>query len=88
VSSSEIDYRQAAEQPSPVKLYCMAAMVADEASREGHKGFAHALEAALNTFLASLSREEQGIALRLSYELAMGGADTAPPRLRLVYSRD
>jgi hypothetical protein len=66
----------------------MAAMVADEASREGHKGFASALEAALNGFLASLSREDQGAALRLAYELAKGGPDTSPPRLRLVYSRD
>ncbi len=66
----------------------MAAMVADEASREGHKGFARALEAALNSFLASLSHEDQAAALRLSYELAMGGPDTSPPRLRLVYSRE
>ena len=88
MSSSEIDYRQAAEQPSPVKLYCMAAMVADEASREGHKGFARALEAALNGFLASLSPEEQCTALRLSHELAMGGTDATLPRLRLVHSRD
>ncbi len=88
MSRSTNDYRQTAGSPSPVTLYCMAAMVADEASRDGHKGFARALEAALNNFLASLSIEDQGAALRLSYELAMGGPDMSPPRLRLVYSRD
>lgn len=88
MSSSEQGQWRASEQPGPVNLYCMAAMVADEASREGHKSFARALEAALTGFLSSLSREEQGTALRLSYEIAMGGAGLAPPRLRLVYSRD
>ncbi len=88
MSSSENDHRQAHEQPGPVKLYCMAAMVADEASREGHKGFARALEAALTGFLSSLPREDQGAALRLSYQMAMVSSDMAPPRLRLVYSRD
>lgn len=66
----------------------MAAMVADEASREGHKSFARALEAALSAFLSSLSRDEQCAALRLSYDIAVGGEDLAAPRLRLVYSRD
>lgn len=88
MSSSEQDYWRAPEPAGPVNLYCMAAMVADEASREGHRTFARALEAALSIFLSSMSREEQGAALRLSYEMAMGGEDLTPPRLRLVYSRD
>lgn len=87
MSSSEQGQWQLPDAASPVNLYCMAAMVADEASREGHKTFARALEAALAGFLASLTREEQGTALRLSYAMALGGGDLAPPRLRLVYSR-
>lgn len=88
MSSSEQGQWRTPDAAGPVNLYCMAAMVADEASREGHKSFARALEAALTAFLSSLTREEQGTALRLSYEMAMGGGDLAPPRLRLVYSRD
>lgn len=63
-------------------------MVADEASREGHKSFARDLESALNAFLSSLPREQQASALRLSFEMAAGGTESARPRLTLVYSRD
>ena len=51
-------------------------------------GFARALENALCGFLSGLPREEQAEALRLSYEIALGGAEPAPPRLRLIYSRE
>jgi len=71
-----------------VRLYCLGTLVADEASRSGFGDFARALESALQGLLSGLSRGEQGDALRLSYELALGGEDPAPPRLRLVYSRD
>lgn len=88
VNGSEKEHRRATEPPSPVNLYCIAAMVADEASREGHKTFARALEAALSSFLSSLSREDQGVALRLSFEMTLRSNDKTLPRLRLVYSRD
>lgn len=74
--------------PKAVSLYCMASMVANEAAREGHAGLAKSLEGALQGFLAGLSRDQQSQALRLSYELALQGEEPAPPRLRLVYSRD
>jgi hypothetical protein len=88
VNNQELDQRQEAEQPNPASLYCMASMVADEASRNGFGDFARALEAALDDFLTGMSRDQQSIALRLSYEAALRGLDPAPPRLRLVYSRD
>lgn len=66
----------------------MASLVADEASRTGFPEFARALEAALDGFLSGMSRDQQAIALRLSYEAALRGHDAAPPRIRLVYSRD
>jgi hypothetical protein len=71
-----------------VHLYCMGTLVADEASRNGFRDFARALEATLSGFLSGLTRDEQAKALRLSYEMTLGGEDAAPPRLRLVYSRD
>lgn len=81
-----------ADAPTTTSLYCMVAMVADEASEAGFRDFAKALEAAIDGFLASLPADQQADALRLSYELAMGRMEegeavTAPPRLRLVYSR-
>ncbi len=88
MNNQELDQRQEAEQPNPASLYCMASMVADEASRNGFGDFARALEAALDDFLTGMSRDQQSIALRLSYEAALRGLDPAPPRLRLVYSRD
>lgn len=66
-------------------------MVADEASQAGFRDFARAIESALGSFLASLPPDQQENALRLSYEIALGGGDdgeeTPAPRLRLVYSR-
>jgi hypothetical protein len=77
--------------PTTSSLYCLAAMVADEASQAGFRDFAKAIEGALNGFLATLPAEQQANALRLSYELAMNrvsdGEEAAQPRLRLVYSR-
>ena len=77
--------------PTTSSLYCLAAMVADEASQAGFRDFARAIESALGSFLAALPPDQQENALRLSYEIALGGGDegdeTAPPRLRLVYSR-
>lgn len=76
------------ETPRAVKLYCMATMVADEASREGESALAKSLENALDGYLAGLPKDLQRQALRFSYELALQDTDPAPPRLRLVYSRD
>lgn len=73
---------------SAVSLYCMASMVANEASRDGHAGLAKSLELALEGFLTELPRDQQFQALQLSYELALEGESPVPPRLRLVYSRD
>lgn len=77
--------------PTTASIYCLAAMVADEASHAGFREFAKAIEAALGGFLAVLPPEQQENALRLSYEIALGGGndgdDDARPRLRLVYSR-
>ena len=66
----------------------MTALVADEASREGYPGFARAVEDALGALLSGMTRAQQGEALRLSYEMTLDGDAAAPPRLRLVYSRD
>lgn len=71
-----------------VQIYCMGALVADEAARGGLRDFARALETALDGLLSGLPRDEQATALRLSYEMALGGEEPVPPRLRLVYSRD
>ena len=77
-----------AGRPDGAELYCMGAAVADEASRLGFLEYAKAMEAVLNSLLAQLPRDEQFRALRLSYESMVGADDAAPPRLRLVYSRD
>ena len=74
--------------PKAVSLYCMASMVANEAAREGQAELAKSLEAVLQGYLAGLSRDQQSQALQLSYELELRGDEPAPPRLRLVYSRD
>lgn len=66
----------------------MASLVADEAARNGFEDFARDLEAALKGFLPNMPRDQQAIALRMSYEAALGERDAAPPRIRLVYSRD
>lgn len=77
--------------PTTASIYCLAAMVADEASHAGFREFAKAIETAIGGFLAALPPDQQENALRLSYEIALGGGDdgeeAAQPRLRLVYSR-
>jgi hypothetical protein len=88
VSGLDLENCSPMERAGSVNLYCMASLVADEASREGFADFAKSLEAVLNGFLTSLPREEQGLALRLSYEMALRDSEPAQPRLRLVYSRD
>jgi hypothetical protein len=87
VSGWEPDKPRDTAPEGSVHLYCMTAMVADEASSNGHTDFARALEKLLQGFLSSLPREEQCQALRLSYEMALCGEEAAPPRLRLVHSQ-
>lgn len=90
---TELDERPLplSDAPTTSSLYCLAAMVADEASQAGFRDFARAIETALGGFLATLPADQQANALRLSYEIAMNsvadGDETAAPRLRLVYSR-
>ena len=86
--NSEIDTLSRTDAGSPVSLYCMGALVADEASRGGFQDLARSMESALGSFLSGLTRNEQKQALRLSYEMALDSEEPAPPRLRLVYSRD
>ena len=79
--------------PQPGKLgaasiYCMATLVAEEATRNGFKDLATSIETAIGGFLSGLTRDDQRQALRLSYEMMLGGDSPAPPRLRLAYSRD
>lgn len=88
MSSSEFDVLSRSDKQSAVSLYCMATLVADEASRNGFFELAKSMEGALCGFLSGLTRAEQKQALTLSYEMALGGEEPAPPRLRLVYSRD
>lgn len=88
MSSHRRDHCLEMDPANPANLYCMASLVADEASRSGFPDFACALEAALERFLSAMPREEQSNALRLAYEAALKGHDAAPPRLRLIYSRD
>lgn len=84
----EMDRLPLGGEASGLSLYCMSALVADEASRSGFGGFAKSLEAAMAGLLSGMPRDEQMQALRIAYELALGGEEPAPPRLRLVYSRD
>ena len=88
MSILEFDTQSRPVMPGAVNMYCMATLVADEASRGGYKELAKSLEAALFSFLSGLTHDEQRQALRYSYELALGGDEPAPPRLRLAYSRD
>ena len=69
-------------------IYCMSALLADEASRHGFRDFANSMETAMSTLLSGLPRDQQKQALRFAYEMTLGGEKPAPPRLRLVYSRD
>ena len=86
VSGPERDERKEPAAQGAVGLYCMAAMVADEASRHGLGDFARSMEGALETLLLSLTRQD--CALRLSYELALAADEPARPKLRLIFSRD
>lgn len=71
-------------------MYGKAALLADEASRHGYRDLARSIEASNSDFLKSMPREQQRRALAISYEmtLAQAGAEPAPPRIRLAYSRD
>jgi hypothetical protein len=75
-----------------ISVYCLAALVAEEAQRTGCDQFARSLEKLLEEFLTSLPRDQRMQALKLSYDLAVAGcsssAEPAPRRLKLVYSRD
>ncbi|WP_373502615.1 hypothetical protein [Aestuariivirga sp.] len=88
MSSSEFDPLSQTGKPGAVNIYCMGALVADEASRNGFLDLARSIENVLCGFLSGLPRDEQRQALRVAYEMALGGDEPAPPRLRLVYSRD
>jgi hypothetical protein len=88
VSRTDPEYLAKENEQTPLNLYCMGTLLADEASRCGQGAFAESIEKALNDLLGGMSRNEQRSALRLSYELALGSEQPAPPRLRLVYSRD
>jgi hypothetical protein len=88
VSGPKRGERQETGTGEGVHLYCLGTLVADEASRNGFGAFARSLETALDGLLSGLPRDEQATALRLSYEMAVGDEEPAPPRLRLVYSRD
>ena len=88
MSGPERDERKEPAAQGAVGLYCMAAMVADEASRHGLGDFARSMEGALERLLLTLTREEQDCALRLSYELALAADEPARPKLRLIFSRD
>jgi len=71
-----------------VGIYCMTTAIVEEAARNGCNGFAKSLETALETLLAAMPRDQQSLALKLSYEMAIAKEVPAAPRLRLVYSRD
>jgi hypothetical protein len=88
VSRSKSETVKTPQTEGAVSIYCLASLVAEEAQRGGHKGLAKSIESALSTFLSAMPRDVQSQALRLSYEMALGGESPSPPRLRLVYSRD
>ena len=88
MNNADIENLARAETSKAVTLFCMASMVANEASREGFVGLAKSIEGALQGFLSDLGRDQQAQALQLAYELALQGEEPAPPRLRLIYSRD
>ena len=88
MSKSEFDALSQSNETGAVGMYCMVTLVADEASRNGFPELAKSMEAVIGGFLSGLPRDQQRSALRLSYEMALGGEAPAPTRLRLVYSRD
>jgi hypothetical protein len=87
VSRSKSETQNRPQLKGAVSVYCLGTLVAEEAQRSGHPGFAKSIEAALSTFLTTMPRDLQSQALRLAYEMALGGESPVPPRLRLVYSR-
>jgi hypothetical protein len=76
------------EASNEVTLYCLGAILAEQAFRNSCAEFGKMLEPALDALLKSMPRDLQGQALRLSYEMAMAGDPPVKPKLRLVYSRD
>jgi hypothetical protein len=88
MKASEFGTPSQPEQTGAVSVYCLTALVADEASRGGFLDLARSLESALCGFLMELTQDEQRLALKLSYEMSLGGGEPSPPRLRLAYSRD
>lgn len=74
-----------------VQVYCLAAMVAEEARAAGCDDFARNIEGALDGLIATLPRADKREALMLSFQMAMAGVaaeEPARPHLRLVYSRE
>lgn len=88
MNNPERGERTAPNSSGSVHLYCLGALVAEEAARIGFPDFARSIETALGSLLSRLPREEQSEALRLSYLLALGPEGPGQPRLRLVSSRD
>ena len=88
MSHVEFDRLSRGGASNAISLYCMTALVADEAARNSQPAFAKSMEEAMADLLSSMPREQQKQALRIAYERALGKEDPAPPRLRLVYSRD
>lgn len=88
LNSLETETLKSLDKSSAVGVYCMGSLVANQAAQDGFTDFAKSVENALQGFLGGMSREQQFQALQLSYELALEGVEPAPPRLRLVYSRD
>lgn len=83
----------ALSQASPkgaVQVYCLAAMVAEEARMAGCDDFAKNIEGAIEGLISGLPKTQQREALMLSFELALAAAGDPPrkPHLRLVYSRE
>jgi hypothetical protein len=91
VSRLDGDAAPKSETSQEVTLYCLGAILAEQAFRNSCAEFGKMLEPALDALLKSMPRDLQGQALRLSYEMAVAGTPgdvPAKPKLRLVYSRD
>lgn len=91
MSRVEGDIATKPDTSNEVTLYCLGAILAEQAFRNSCAEFGKMLEPALEALLKSMPRDLQGQALQLSYEMAVAGVvDEAPvkPKLRLVYSRD
>lgn len=76
------------ETASAVSTYCMGAIIADMAARDGFVEYAKSVEGALTKLLAELPREQQREALSLAFQASLAGDAPSRPRLRLVHSRD